>query len=133
MLFRSLRVHLGRLEELEYLLTRREAGRVVYELAWDGEGQAGEPFVMGLIDVSDLEQPGNEWRYDDQAAGAEGRSAGRLRPECGPLAGLSRGAEHREIPSPASGLLDPIPPTPPDARPGLNGAAVVIVPVAASA
>jgi DNA primase len=129
----QLRVHLARLEELEYVLTRREAGRVVYELAWDGEGQAGEPFVMGLIDVSDLEQPGNEWRYDDEPAGVESVFAGRLRPDSGPLAGLSRGAEHREIPSPAKPLNEPDAPTPPNARLGRNGAAVVTVPVAARA
>ncbi len=127
----QLRVHLARLEELEYLLTRREAGRVVYELAWDGEGQAGEPFVMGLIDVSDLEQPGNEWRYDDEPAGAEDQPAGRLRDECGPFAGLSRGAEHGPIPWPDKGLDEARAPKPENARLGRNGAAVITVPVAA--
>ena len=39
---------------LEYLLMRRDGTRFVYELAWAGEGEAGAPFVMGLIDVDAL-------------------------------------------------------------------------------
>ena len=44
------------------VLSRREAGRVVYELAWDGEGADGAPFLMGLIDTDALaiEQAGNK-------------------------------------------------------------------------
>ena len=67
----QLKLHLGRLEALEYLLVRRDGTRFVYELAWGGEGEAGEPFVMGLLDVEQLRQ-----RYDRDRSGLEtGRSA----------------------------------------------------------
>jgi DNA primase len=123
----QLRVHLGRLEELEYALVRREAGRMVYELAWDGEGQDGAAFLMGLIDVEALaaEQAANKMSYDDGRAGVAGDFAGRLRPDSGPVAGPSRSAEHPERPLPDKGLPAPDAPTPPNARLGRNGAAVV--------
>ncbi|TQE70263.1 CHC2 zinc finger domain-containing protein [Leptospira noguchii] len=45
-----LRVHLRRLEELEYLVVRsRGQGQLVeYELLYDGEGREGEEFTLGL-------------------------------------------------------------------------------------
>ena len=49
--YEQLRVHLGRLVELEYLLVHR-GGRgqsFVYELVYDGAGQSGERFVTGLM------------------------------------------------------------------------------------
>jgi len=51
-----LRVHLGRLVELEYILVHGGArGRqFVYELLYDGEGRDGQPFLMGLLDVEKL-------------------------------------------------------------------------------
>jgi DNA primase len=137
----QLRVHLGRLEELEYVLSRRDAGRVVYELAWSGEGQEGEPFVMGLIDISDLaaapgqalrEHEANGLGYDDGCAGGEDQFAGRSRPPSGPAAGTSRGAEHRGTPKPDKGLPDLDAPRPKNARLGAGGAVpIVTVPVLA--
>jgi DNA primase len=46
----QLKVHLGRLEELEYVVAFRPrgGGRTLYELLWSGEGEAGERFVLGL-------------------------------------------------------------------------------------
>ncbi|ULH27676.1 CHC2 zinc finger domain-containing protein [Leptospira weilii] len=45
-----LRVHLRRLEELEYLIVRsRGQGQIAeYELLYDGEGKSGEEFTLGL-------------------------------------------------------------------------------------
>ncbi len=48
----QVRVHLGRLVELEYVLVHR-GGRgqsFVYELLYEGQGQDGRPFVIGLVD-----------------------------------------------------------------------------------
>ena len=53
-------VHLGRLVELEYLI-QHQGGRgqqCVYELAYDGEGQDGTPFLPGLVDPDTLSVPG---------------------------------------------------------------------------
>lgn len=55
----QIQTHLRKLVDLEYLLVHRGCrGRsYVYELAYDGGGQEGQPFVMGLIDPSKLQPP----------------------------------------------------------------------------
>jgi DNA primase len=62
----QLKVHLGRLADLEYLLVHRmQAGCAQeYELLYDGEGESGERFVMGLA------APGHA--YDAQRSGQDG-------------------------------------------------------------
>jgi len=54
----QVRVHLDRLAEMEYVLVHRgrRGQSFVYELLYDGEGQEGEPFLLGLIDVERLSQ-----------------------------------------------------------------------------
>jgi DNA-binding transcriptional ArsR family regulator len=96
----QLKVHLRRLEELEYVLARRDGGRCLYELAYAGEGAEGGAFVMGLIDVDALraEHPANERRYDDDRAGQTAPSAGPGRPLGGPLSGPGRAGEHLSNP-----------------------------------
>jgi DNA primase catalytic core len=52
----QVKVHIKKLEALEYVLVHR-GGRglsFVYELLYQGEGQDGLPFLMGLIDVENL-------------------------------------------------------------------------------
>jgi len=52
----QVRIHIQKLETLEYLLIHR-GGRgqsFVYELLYDGKGRSGEHFFMGLIDVAKL-------------------------------------------------------------------------------
>lgn len=54
----QIKMHMHKLEELEYVLVHR-GGRgqsFVYELLYDGQGQDGQPFLMGLIDVAALKQ-----------------------------------------------------------------------------
>jgi hypothetical protein len=136
----QLKVHLGRLLELEYLLVRRaqdgqHAARFVYELVYDGEGADGAPFLMGLIDTAALatEQATNKESYDEDRSGPEEDQPGSGRPLAGPRSGGGRGAEHREIPSPAKPLDEARAPKLENARLGMNGAPVVAMPVAASA
>ena len=74
----QLKLHLHRLESLEYLLVRRDGTRFVYELAWAGEGEAGTPFVMGLIDVDRLRQ-----HYDGGRSGLDADRAAPGRAEVG--------------------------------------------------
>jgi DNA primase catalytic core len=81
----QLKVHLGRLAELEYVLTHRvlRGGGNEYELIYDAEGDAGERFLMGL---SDLEAIGHD--YDAKRSGVnEERSA----PGRGTVGGVSAG------------------------------------------
>jgi DNA primase len=95
----QLKLHLHRLEELEYLLVRREGARFVYELVWAGEGDgdsaAGAPFVMGLIDVEAL----RAHHYDDQRAGGEADRSPLGRGAVGPLSPPCRTSESDETPS----------------------------------
>ena len=62
----QLKVHLHRLEELEYLLAHR-GGRgqsFVYELLFESKGDDSKPMLPGLIDVARL-------TYDEKKAGLE--------------------------------------------------------------
>jgi len=87
----QLRLHLGRLEELEYLLAHR-GGRgqsFVYELAFAIEGDGNRPVMPGLIDVEKL----GGYSYDFNFAGLEDENAGSKRGQNGGVAGGSRGNE----------------------------------------
>ena len=59
----QVKMHMHKLEELEYVLVHR-GGRgqsFVYELLYDGQGRDGSPFLMGLADVEQL-----KCLYDDK-------------------------------------------------------------------
>jgi DNA primase len=93
----QLRLHLGRLEELEYLLAHR-GGRgqsFVYELAFAVEGDGSRPVMPGLIDVETLgghRYDGNLAGVNGGFAGLEGENAGSTRGQNGGVAGGARGA-----------------------------------------
>jgi hypothetical protein len=55
----QVRSHLKKLVELEYVIVHRgrNGQRYVYELLYNGEGREGQPFFMGLIDPSKLQEP----------------------------------------------------------------------------
>ena len=51
----SLKKHLDRLIEMEYVLSHPSGNRRhEYELLYDGRGREGQPTMCGLIDVSKL-------------------------------------------------------------------------------
>ncbi len=88
----QLTVHLCRLVEMEYLVMHR-GGRgqtMIYELAWDGEGEAGEKFLPGLIDAARLEMQG----YDGNLSGVSANLSGSNRPQIAPKSGGCRGSEN---------------------------------------
>jgi len=79
------KLHLKRLEDMEYLLVHR-GGRgqsIVYELLYQGEGEDGESFLVGLIDMENL-------GYDAKKSGVNGRRSGSSRPQVAPKSGTSR-------------------------------------------
>lgn len=83
----QLKVHLHRLEELEYLLVHR-GGRgqsFVYELLYDGDAEIDAPHLSGLIDVVELEQT-----YDKKKSGAISNRSETGRPQVGVVSGESR-------------------------------------------
>jgi DNA primase len=84
----QLRVHLHRLEELEYLLVHR-GGRgqsFVYELVFERSGNDDRPMLPGLIDVEKL----RIHSYEEKNAGLERQFAGSNRPQNGGIAGAAR-------------------------------------------
>lgn len=120
----QLRVHLGRLVELEYLLVHRgtRGQSYVYELLWSGEGRDGRSFVMGLADVAALAgttetSRGEEEHFEGGSSPLrgvfEGRSSGEdEEPEAAPHKGLN-GFSHEEAESLLSGPVIGIPSYPP--------------------
>jgi len=93
----QLKLHLHRLEELEYLLVHR-GGRgqsFEYELLYDRRGKTGNRFVVGLIDVGCL-----RGKYDPKKSGqnggwsgVNGEKSGGGRPQVAPKSGGCRGSE----------------------------------------
>ncbi|MDJ0766867.1 MAG: hypothetical protein QNJ97_28090, partial [Myxococcota bacterium] len=87
----QLKIHLHRLEELEYLIVHRggRGQQFVYELAYQGQGQDGEPFLMGLMDVSDKTHLRNE-DTTETGRGLVGTGRGQVGPKSGGCRGADR-------------------------------------------
>jgi len=87
----QLKIHLHRLEELEYLIVHR-GGRgqsFVYELIELPSGDQSQPFLPGLIEIEKL----RALRYDTKKSGVEGEMSESSRPQVGPLSGEGRSEE----------------------------------------
>lgn len=85
----QLKVHLRRLEDMEYLLVHR-GGRgqsFVYELLYNGEGVDQRSFLMGLLDVERLK---TKYNYPAKKSGVKDEKAGLSRRQNGPMSGPSR-------------------------------------------
>ncbi len=128
----QLKVHLQRLEELEYVLVHREGTGYAYELLYEGQGQDGQPFLAGLIDVETLQ-------YDGDRSVVSAQRSGSGRPPVGPWSGVGRGVVGST--SSAPGAPDPafrpeslenahLEPAPESRRtvPGNGGAGPALVP-----
>jgi len=78
----QLKVHLQRLEAMEYLHIRRggRGQQIVYELLYNSEGKDGEPFLMGLLDVEILRQ---QKKDDDKSSGQNDNLSESSRPQVG--------------------------------------------------
>ena len=89
----QLRLHLGRLIEMEYLLVHRgkQGQGYVYELSYDGSGQDGSSFVAGLGRGAALPTTSTSRGVGETSRGSEGDLAGSSRGVGGPLSGSSRG------------------------------------------
>jgi DNA primase catalytic core len=90
----QLKIHLHRLEELEYLLVHA-GGRgqsLVYELAYEGDAETDRPVLAGLIDVETLEAHA----YDAGRSGLEVPRSGSSRAQVGGVSGGGRGGPIEE-------------------------------------
>lgn len=90
------RLHMQRLVSMEYLLTHR-GGRgqsFEYELLYQGEGEQGDAFLMGLLAVGQLHKTGKK-AADPNGTTATSRGesshlAGPSRPQRGPVAEVQK-------------------------------------------
>jgi hypothetical protein len=91
----QVRVHLDRLTQLEYVLVHR-GGRgqsFDYELLYDGEGQRGDAFLMGLLAIDDLKNAPSA-AMTESSRGVDEGFAGSTRPQNGAIAAPLRDAEN---------------------------------------
>jgi hypothetical protein len=115
----QLKIHLARLAELEYLLIHRvKIGQgFEYELLYDGEGAAGERFLMGLT-APDLPAP----VYDARRSGPIAARSDGGRGTAGAGSAPGHPPEPRIIPLAAATCAES-PPEPPESPfPHVNGA-----------
>ena len=91
----QVRLHLERLVEMEYVLVHRgsRGQSFVYELLYNGEGQDGKPFVLGLLDIERLKEKMNPNYVPNMAdfssgvADSTSELAGPKRPQNAPKTG----------------------------------------------
>jgi DNA primase catalytic core len=98
----QLKIHLGRLVELEYVLTQRDQAHlngIVYELLFDGDVTAQRAHLSGLIDVEELRKTG----YEKNQSGVNAGRSGVGRPLVGGQSGVGRGGENAQSSSEKSG------------------------------
>ena len=82
----QLKIHLHRLEELEYLLVHR-GGRgqsFVYELVFTRQADSGRPVLPGLIDLDKL---ANAAATTKRSRGGRRAKSGPSRPQVGGVSG----------------------------------------------
>jgi DNA primase len=121
------RMHLEKLAELEYLLVHRggPGQRFVYELLYDGQGESGEAFLTGLLDVDTLEGHG----YDANPEHREANCEPTLSPARYPLDATLSPAETDATPDAATASPETAS-QPPETTTGerKNAATVVVAP-----
>ena len=83
----QLKVHLDRLEDLEYILPHRGMRGLAYEyeLLFDGDLEAEKPQLIGLLDTEKL-------GYDSKFTGSEEKNTGPIRPQNGQVSKSSLAA-----------------------------------------
>ena len=90
----QLKVHCGRLEEMEYLITHG-GGRgktIAYQLNYQGEGEQRDQFMMGLIDCEKL-------IFDEKKSGQSDKKSPPSRGQVGGVSVVSRSDESTTKPN----------------------------------
>jgi len=87
----QLKAHLDRLVDMEYLVLHhgRCGQTMVYELAYQGEGKDGKPFLIGLADAKQLKRE-NLSGLPLNLSGQNDNLSARCRGDIGPLSGGCR-------------------------------------------
>lgn len=124
----QLKIHLGRLAELEYLLVHRaERGQgYVYELLYDGDGSRAA-HLFGLLDAAALGE------YDGERSGSRSAWSALGRAEVGAVSAPGRGVLLPGKPVAARVAAEGEPFAAAATHPGVNGHAPVVTVVAGEA
>ena len=88
----QLKVHLSRLEDMEYLLVHK-GGRgqsIVYELLYQGEGKDGDNFMLGL---KNMDKSMQKYQYDTNQSGQNSNKSASSRGQVGAKSGGGRSSE----------------------------------------
>ena len=120
----QVRVHLDRLMQMEYVLSHR--GRrgqcFVYELLYDGQGQDGKPFLIGLLDAESLRTTASQpQKFEGSGTKLEGsnpKNEGPLSGQEAPIAPPTSASKNATSSNngKASGPVEP--PKPKNTQPG---------------
>jgi hypothetical protein len=89
----QVKLHLARLEELEYVAVHQAGRGAAYELVYDGGGKDGTPFLTGLIDLEKLGGHAYDAKWSALTArwsGGNGHRSGSGRASVGPESGGGR-------------------------------------------
>ena len=105
----QVKAHVAKLVEMEYVVAHAgvRGQPWEYEVLYEGEGDGGGPFLMGLIDVERLEAGGYDASREDRPQGWEGEDGGweqAGRYEGGPRGVRGRTVETECIPNQESAL-----------------------------
>ena len=121
----QLKVHLARLAELEYLLVHRvKSGQgFEYELVYDGEGAAGDRFLMGLAAPDRAPDHTPDHTYDAKRSGAGPSRSAPGRGADGGRSPHGRAPESAAIPLAAKDIREDEAELPAEPVIRLNGAA----------
>lgn len=112
----ALKVHLRRLVELEYLAVHRRGGLgFEYELLYRGEGEDGGKFMLGLIDMDELQKKMEEYPYGENRSGSLALRSGAGQPSVGPRSGGSPAGKTVTSPNKDKGRSKISPPHPENA------------------
>jgi hypothetical protein len=99
------KIHLARLVDLEYVVVHRSVpGQPdIYELLYQGEGEAGRAFLPGLLDPTELHYDGKRPGQKGHRSALKGERSGGGRPLVGPRSGGGRTAARRPNPAHENG------------------------------
>ena len=103
----QLKIHLARLVELEYLLVHRRGTSFDYELVYQGEGDGGGRFMLGLCAPAACSAEGKP-AYDGERSGLEDHRSVSGRPVVGSGSGAGRPPENNHQ-APSAKALSPAP------------------------
>ncbi len=115
------KIHLGRLIEMEYVIVHRgrQGQGFLYELAYNGEGKDGTPFLPGL---AEMDEASASTSTTSTSRGSEADFAGGGRGVVGPWSGGGRGAESSMEGRENGSMVALEGADPKNARHGMNGA-----------